>query len=722
MKFLSHRRGDEQHANLVADIENAFLESSVLQNADFGKIAYDTESMKAMSFADQADGAEEIEQFLQNADLENFLSKHAKVDQAAEGPEKDLAIANVARGMEAAVATAVALINPKQYQANFVNAKPQAMEGVKVIESTVPGQASSYSLDMEGFDNFKFENFRASAIISNALNAMTNSFEDTFFKPVMISPAEQGADVLIRIPYVFNSKQRSNNGDAFEPEHKLVIDAYRDRTILANTGNKAVPNVAVIDANYVADPADVPNRQFVLNSTTVDSRPLVFGQNVDMLGGSGHAGLPGATTQTEQDTLSPTADLGDLYVKVSHGVDSVVAIIDTRPLTGSLFLPGQVGDNQQLVLNMDAIANIKSTTITADNSTAIDVAGINGDLGQAVTDEWTVAIQVKLAGQFWPRRGNIEVNTQSATPVQIVKAFDKDGNEATAAQVAALQGNVTLELIGYLPSLTRTNSNLRDKGMGVDLGSTTKYRLAVPILSPITAAQPVNLEGGAVGMDGLQMVRRARNNNISVQTLFDYEDVIRSCNGQKTQHAGIGSHLITPTLIEDTIDLGNKVVFIRSKGSRDDVREAIGAAIDQVASEMLEKSGYLAVLDALYGTTAGFEFIIATSPRIHSLLMTSGDARLMGANRRFTIVSNHDDDFIDQIYISVRRPGETSVDPLSFGAHVSLPPLVYKAPVTMRDNGSHSIETQLLSRDLFVGTCPLMGKITVSGLNELFTD
>lgn len=721
MKFLSHRRGQEQHAGLVANIESIFETVPTLGDTDFAKIAYNTESSKNVPFQSQMEGAESIEQALEAQGFRDFLESEAKVHELNEGPEKELAIRNVERAMEAATATAVALIDADAYQSAYVNAKPQSEAGVTVLESTVPGQASGYSLDMEGFDNFRFENFRATAIISNALNAMTNSFEDTFFKPVMISPAEQGADVTIRIPYVFNNKLRSAGGDQYETDHKLVIDAYRDRTVLANTGNKVVPNVAVINRAYVPATADVPNQTVTLNGTAVQTRPLLFGQNIDMLAASAHAGLAGGATQDETDTLSPTASLGDLYVKLSHGANSTVAVLDTTPLTGSLFLPGQVGDNQQLVLNMDTVANIRSTTPTADASTAIDVAGVNTDLGQAAGSAWTLAVQVKLAGQFWPRRGNIEVNTQSATPVQVVGAFNDAGDAATPAELSALQANLTLELVAYMPTLTRTNSNLRDKGMGVDLGSSIKYRMAVPILSPITSSQPTSVDGGGVGMDGLQMVRRALNNNVSVQTLFDYEDVIRSCNGQKTQHAGIGSHLVTPTLVEDTVDLASRVVFIRSKGNRDDVREALGAAIDQVASEMLENSGYLAVLDALYGTTAGFEFIVATSPRIHSMLMTSGDARLMGANRRFTIVSNHDDDLVDKIYISVRRPGETSVDPLSFGAHVSLPPLVYKSPVTVR-NGSHQVETQLLPRDLFVGTCPVLGKITVLNINSLFTD
>lgn len=729
MRFLSHRREQEQTSTLASNINMLFDNVPMLKDNNFGRIAYDTESMKSedeggISYSNQVEGAELIQKQLENAGLRAHLEATLKLEKMPEGPEKAHAFEKIEAGMEAAVATAVALIDADNYQRAYLSATPKPTEGTITLMPSVPTQASNYSLDMEGFDNFKFDTFRATAIISNALNAMTSSFEDAFFKPVLISPAEQGVDVTIRIPYVYNNKIRSANGGEYETSHKLVIDAYRDRSILSNSGNSVVPNVAVVDSSFIASASDVPNKAVTLNGQVVETRPLVFGKTVDLLAASAHPGLSGSSTQDETDTLSPTASLGKLYVKLtdSETVPNVkVAVVDTTPLTGSLFLPSQVGDTQQLMLHMDTIANIKSTTLTADDGVAVSVTGINVALGQAPTDDWTLAVRVKLAGQFWPRRGNIEVNTQSATPIEVVGAFNKDGDPATDAQVTAIKAALTLELNSYFPKVRRTNSNLRDKGMGVDLGSTIKYRLAVPILSPITSTMPHGVEGGGIGMDGLQMMRRAVNNNISVQTLFDYEEVIRSCNGQKTQHAGIGSHLVTPTLVEDTVDIKQRTTFIRSKGNRDDVRDALGAAIDQVASELLEKSGYLATLEALYGTTTGFEFVVGCSPRIHSLLMTSGDARLMGSNRRFTIVSNHDDDLIDKIYITVRRPGVASVDALSFGAHVTVAPLIYTAPATMR-NGANQVETQLLPRELYVGTCPVLGKLTVNGLDRLFTD
>lgn len=721
MKFLNRNASLYQGINMVEDIETMFTSTPVLSDSNFGKIAYSAESMKNSNYDDEVKNAQTIQQSLVATGFDKFLAKQAKLDSCKPGtPEHAHAEGNIERAMEAAVATSIALINPDEYQREYFNASAEAPDGVRVINSTIAGHASSYDYSTEGFDKFNFDKFRASAIVSNALNAMTNSFEDTWFKPVMISPSEQGADVTIRIPYVFNSKKRNVNGDPYEPEHKLVIDAYRDRSILANTGNKVFANVANIDAGYVAAVADVPNRAVTLNSTTFNTRPLLFGHAVDILSGSAHAGLPDSASQDESDTLSPTAMLGKVYAKITYDGEDTVVIIDTSALTGSLFVPSTVGDTQELLLNMNTVMFADSESPTADGvAPTAALPAFLTDISQTATQKFRFALNVKLSGSFWPRRGNIEVNSVSTTPISVAAIYDDAGDEITLS--ATNLAKLSVGLVAYEPDLTRTNSNLRDKGMAVDLGSTIKYRYAVPMLSPITSSKPVSVEGGGVGMDGLQMVRRARNNNIAVQTLFDYAAIVKACSGQKTQHAGIGSALVTPTYVEDTVDLQSKAVFVRSKGNRDDVRDALGAAIDQVASELLEKSGYLSTLDALYGTTAGYEVIIATSPRIHSLLMTSGDARLLGSNRPFTIVSNHDDDFVDEIYISVRRPGETNVDPLSFGAHVSVPPLIYSAPVTVRA-GSHSLDVQLIARDLFVPTCPVLGRLSILNLNSLFTD
>lgn len=722
MKFLSRHSKHNALVELSCALETSFQTEANFSDKDFGSIAYSAEALKNAPLTEQCDKASTISASLEASGLRSFLEEKAQVSAIQCKEELERVNESIEHAMEAAMATAVALIDPERYQGGYLAATPKAEAGAVVLTPTVAGHASTYTYSAEGFDNFKFDNFRSSAIISNALNAMTNSFQAVWFKPVIVSPSEHGAEVDIRIPYVFNSKTRNADGSAYEPEHRLVIDAYRDRTILANTGNKVFANAAVINPAFIAPVGVVPNRAVTLNSTVFNTRPLVLGQNIDILAGSSHAGLASGDKQNEQDTLSPTAKVGKLYISVDDGTDTSVVIIDTAALNGSLFVPGQVGDTQELILNMNSVALADETTPSANGTALTDIAGLVTGVGNAAAAEpLKLGIHVKLSGNFWPRRGNIEVSPVSDTPVEIVSAQDKDGQRIDDASLTALKAALTVAIVAYEPDLSRTNSNLRDKGLAVDMGSTIKYKLGVPMLSPISSATPISVDGGGAGMDGLQMVRRARENNIAVQTLFDYESIIKACNGQKTQHAGIGSHLVTPTYIYDTVDVGNKVVIEHSRGARDDLRAAIGVALEQVSSRLLEESGYLAVLDALYGTTAGFEFIIATSPRLHSLLMTSGDARLLGANRRFTIVSNHDDDFINKVYISVRRPSEANVDPLSFAAHVSMPPLIYKSPVTVRD-GSHSLETQLIPRDLFVGTCPLLARVDITGLDALFTD
>lgn len=730
MQFLSHNREKNEHALLAEKINDLFVSDTILMGQgehNFGKVAYDTESSNKIDFKFQCDTADSIEAKLKEVGLEAFL--RAQTGVTANSPQADIELAdrNVQRGMQAAVATAVALIDADEYHDAYCNAMPSKKGVDHVIEGVVPGQATAYQYDTEGYDNFKFEKFRATSIVSNAMNAMTNSFEDTWFKPIMISPAEQGADVSIRIPQVFNSKTRNLDGSKFKHEKRRVIDAYRDRTVLANTGNKVWPNVTVNGGAELVDATLVDNIQVTSNSTTYNTRPIKVNEGIDILSYSRHAGLPDGEHQNESDTLFPTAMLGDLYVRVTYGDTSGTHAagtfkIDTTPLQGSLFVPGTVGDTQELVLALRNVIKIDNNAVAVKGDSLKDMADLWTDLSGANTDDLELFFDINLSGSLMPRDGDIEVNTAGDNGGIGLNVVKHAGAEVTGATLTTVTGanKLAFEILGYMPKLSRTNSNLRDKGMAVDLGSTTKYRLAVPLLSPITASQPTGVEGGAVGMDGLQMVNRIRKNNIAVQTLLDYTDVIRSCNGVKTQHAGIGSELITPTIVEDNLPLETKVMFLRSKGARDDVREAIAAALDQMASQMLEDSGYLATLDALYGTQSGFEFIIVTSPRLHSLLMTSGDARLLGSNRSYTIVSNHDDEFINKIYMSIRRPGSTGVDPLSFGAHVSLPPLVYRAPVTVRKS-EHSIETQLLARDLYVGTCPMVSVLTVGDINGLFT-
>lgn len=733
MKYLRSASPEAAINKCAALIESAMDENSPLYlDVAFAALSYGTEdATKNITETVAIENFDSIRNDFVKSGLLGIIES-AIDDEDKNVPEGALVASEresrIKLAMDTAIATAVALMDADSYQAAYMNARPEPQTGITVIEPAASVQANSYSMSMESFDSFKFEKFRATAIITNALNAITNSFEDTWFKPILVSPAEQGVDVKIRIPYVFNSQNRNADGTAFALNKREILDAIRDRTILANSGNRVVP-WARADGDYDAElvaTATIGSRNVTSGGATFPTRPLLFNRDIDLIGISGHPGIAGAANQNEQDTLSPDIYVGTIYISLGDGTNTVVLPFDTSTIAGSLFNPSVEGNTQEQVCNFENIVFLTDQTVSMNATTMDTVAELHTTLGLNAADSYKIALRVLLSGKANPAEGNIRLN---AIEVTIDNAWTGEGNDLTAAtdtQLTALRaafsgGNGAVTLVGYEPKATRTNSNLRDRGTTVDMGTTLNYRLAIPMQSPLTSTVPLNVPGGGAGMDGLQLVKRVRNTNVAVQTLLNFRDTIIATNGVKTQHAGIGSSLITPTYVHKEVALEDVIATYTTSNAREDLQTGLVLAIEQVADTLLEDSGYLAVLDAIYGTTTGYEIIVATSPRFHGLIMTSGDARTFGNNKRFKVVSNHDDDFIDKIFISVRRPGENGADPLSFGIHASVPALVYQSPVTVR-GGSHSSEVQLVPRELFAPMCPILGEITLTGIDGLFTD
>ncbi len=710
-KFRNDHSGLSVYQLMLADVQNVRARTAGIASAQVAQHLTSLESLSptGAEYSAIQSSRQEIEAALRESPTfgTDFLGKLTKEQQVI--------------ALEAASMTLMAAGNPAIWHS--AAAKPQAPNGTKLVNPNQGYLDYRQDFTVEGFEPASFDQFIAQSAVVNALVAIQGGYEEAFF-PIQVVPANtNGIDLSISIPKVtLPASTRSSNGSAYQITKTNIIKALIDNSVLEPGQNvtKIIPNIDNAFDKMVANgtaAGEYPQLQVVVNGTPVDTNPLLPSVTVDLIGASNS----GAVTDTnETDTLDHVINVGVLYADVNlrlaaGGGDVTPALakfkFDVSSQMGSLLQSAAEGQDRAYLTTFRAKMILGDTyTDAAANETAV-LAKLTA-IGAAYA-----VLEVTVSAQANTEYGSMEVNFNNLT----ITYYTSAGVVVNPTAATATAGDARTKVLGYYPAARRTNSNFRSKGTLIDSTSCVSFRFPVPLQAPFISQNPV---GGQVNtsIEGLAMAERIRNSNNAVKALLAVEEILAAGNGLPVGNSLVGAeYSITPTYIQETLDLQSLVISLNSKESLDNLRGALTAAIMVVVDRMIQQSGYLAALEFVTNNNTDYEVIMATDSRISPWLMESGDTRFLGANRKFKVTQSINDEFHGRIYISLRRATrDGNVSGLDFGFFAYTPALTHTVQVSR--GGSTTQEIHTVPRGAHYVTLPILGRLDVTNLQETFTE
>lgn len=633
-----------------------------------------------------------------------------------EGGDKAPFKHTVEQAQKAMLLTAMAANAPKEYMTKFY-APENATNNTVVFGSEVH---SDQVLAMEGFDTFNFDEFRAMTILSAGLTMATSPFQ-SLFKPVVIPASQSGFDIVVRLPQIYGRTTRPDNGQVWNLEKHSLVKAALDHTILEANSTKIVPVAKTANDAFLVAAADVANTVEKVGTTEVPTRPIKYGVKVNLINLSNHDGVKATGQQNETDTIDPFVSMGVQYIKVTNGGNAGVVRADISRLAGALLNTMAEGRHPDRSTSFEGAVWVSNDTVLANGTTVEATLGLGALLGLAANTPYRVKLHMRLHATVEHNDSNMQVDFVSAKWGEAYTGADyKTKVDAASTEYQDLVATAVLAGLGYHPESQRSNSNMRDLGTIVDPGTDYKYRLAVPMEAPISSVKPVTQLGAGVSMDTLSAVKRLRNYGTAATTLLDFEKRLIATQGMEDSLLAIGDILVDSTYSFRTIDVTSAVRTIHSSVGMADLQHQIVNAIAMQANEILLDSAYRNALQVYTGNANNFEVNLITDPLVASLIMTQGDGRTLGNGRRFSITEVEDRRFRNRVYITFSRTDVAGADPLNFGCHLSAPSLIYQATTTK--GGAVAGETQMIPREKFYVTLPILGRLDIIGLEGYFNN
>lgn len=610
-------------------------------------------------------------------------------------------------GLTSAMTMIIASQDPSSYAQAYV-----APSGQQDSDTTVIGDMSGY--DAEGFDNFVFDKFTVKSAMTAGIVAATSPFSQTFFRPSVLPASQNGLDLRVTVPYTYRRTYRPATGKENKMNRKYLVRAPIDHTIMEDNSTEIIP---VSDSGRAgALQQAIPAKTVTQHGVEFDTRPLKFGTKHDLIDVSSNEVLVKLGEMTEQDTLDPLVSIGRLVLAFKENANKANMEIDitTHPL--SMVNYQAEGFEKNMGTNGDFSVWVHGTDEDYSGTPFKDT--IDTSTLTWLTGDYRLQLAMRASAQV-DEDANMVVDLSEVVVVGVEYGTDF-GSKADAAQVEAFNALVAadIEASGYFPNARRSNSNMRDVGTIVDAGRTTKYRLAAPLGAPISTVKPIAALGNGVSIDGLSSAARLRDLGTSVTTLFNFEKKLVAMQELPGAAAAIGGQLVKSRYIKNSLNVVNMVRNRDSRHGNEDLRVHMVNAITMLANRLIVESGYLPALEMYTGSRSNFEVIVVTDPIIANHLMTSGDGRTLGNNRRFKVSEVDDARMAGKIYISLARTDTTGADVMSFGTQIVCSPFVHQAQVTLGAS-THNMQ-QIIPRTSFHVTLPILGRIDVTGLEDFY--
>ncbi|QTH80223.1 putative major capsid protein [Pseudomonas phage pPa_SNUABM_DT01] len=575
---------------------------------------------------------------------------------------------------------------------------------------------------MEAFDNSNLTDFIGLSMVYNQKVAKQGEFAEAFYRTVILTPEQGGADVTIRSHLVLNHFLHNTRGDHADFKQRRLLEAAINYKILADQSTTLVPEVHSGNADLFVPESKVERRNVELGNRTVTTAPLLLGKRVNLVGLAQNTLVKIAGQANQTDALDRAVGLKSLYLQLG---DADVLSFDVETMPRAAFIKGNQGLARELELNF----RTSSLQLNAHSVNYKGEALVAPVLKQIVDGGYTVTLSMTVTGQVDTEKGNASVN---AAPINVEKVVNAAGEilSTTAAGVGKdiADGLAELAIIGWEPNARLSNANRRLRGLQLNSSEYTE-RYPVMLGSPLSIPSPLAEARGMADIDLLVTAARLRNDNMAITTLLRFTDglsrwrfltdVVNS-DDLLPEVEGIARFLVKPWYRERDLDLRTLVVSLRSYERVQDVQAALANVLRSDIQDAILESNYKTALDAYTGYTGEkVNVLIGSDPKTASYILQTGDSRTLGDDITFEKVSSVDQRIRKQIFWTFKRPTE-GLDPLNCGTHFWIPELISHVNVS-RDE-TQIREAMVQPRNRHVNHLPIFGKINVIGLDEVLSE
>lgn len=575
---------------------------------------------------------------------------------------------------------------------------------------------------MEAFDNSNLTDFIGLSMTYNQKVAKQGEFAEGFYRTVILTPEQGGADVTIRSHLVLNHFLHNTRGDHADFKQRRLLEAAINYEILADQSTALVPEIHDANLDLFVPTAVVESRSIDLGNRTVTTSPLLVGKRVNLVALAQNTLVKIAGQANQTDAMDRAVGLKALYLRKG---DSDVLRFDVENLPRAQFIKGPQGLARELELNF----RTSSVQINASSVNYKGEALGNATLAQIVDGGYTVTLGLVVTGNADTEKGNATVSVSPVTVEKVINAAGESLSLTAAGPGKDIADALAdLAIIGWEPNARLSNANRRLRGLQLNSSEYTE-RYPVMLGSPLSIPSPLAEARGMADIDLLVTAARLRNDNMAVTTLLRFTDGLSRWKFMaETIHAddllpeveGIARFLVRPWFRERDLDLRTLVVSLRSLERVQDIQAALANVLRSDIQDAILESNYRTALDAYTGYTGEKVCVlIGSDPKTASYILKDGDSRTLGDDIDFVKVSTVDQRIRKQIFWTFTRKTE-GLDPLNCGTHFWIPELISHVNVS-RDE-TQIREAMVQPRNRHVNHLPIFGKINVIGLDEVLSE
>ncbi len=628
--------------------------------------------------------------------------------------------------LNAAAVIAMAAANPMAYHAAAMRAPNMVAshESMHVVGIESPSEfdyVEKMAPAMEAFENSNLVDFIGLSMMYNLKTARQDAFGEGFYRTVVLTPDNGGADISIRSQLVLNHFLHNTKGDYQDFKQKRLLEAAINYKILADESTTLVPEIHSGNKDLFVSESIVASRTVDLGNRSVTTSPLLFGKRVNLIGLGQNTLVKIAGQADNTDSLDRTTALKSVYLQKGDGD---VIRIDTENMPRAAFFkpPQGLAREQEL--------NFRNSSIQI-NSKSLDHLGkpfTDPILRQIVDGDYVVTLNMTITGDVNVEKGNAEVQAMPITIAGIVNSAGEN-LDLTASPAKELVAQLAdLVPLGWEPAARLSNANRRLRGLQLNSSEYTE-RYPVMLGAPFSMPSPLAEQRDASDIDLLVTAARLRNSNNAVTQLIRYtENLARwkflademPANDLLPEVEGIARFLVRPWFRETVLDLRKVVVSLKSHERQLDIQAALVNVLRNDVYDAIIESNYQTALDAYTGYSGeSIHVRIGTDPKINRFIVVPGDSRTLGDGVEFDKVTTMDARVRGEIYWTFVRNTE-GLDPLNSGSMLWIPELI--SHVNVARNDAQIREAMVQPRSRHVNHLPIWGKVKVEGLAEVLSE
>lgn len=577
-------------------------------------------------------------------------------------------------------------------------------------------------LGLEAYDGQKLNNSIYFSIAFNIAASKQDDFGEAFFPTLTIDPLQSGIDVTIEYATVYNEFNRSITGSPDKDKYgkKAVVKSVFDDNIFGANKNRVIP---VYRENENKDKF-VSDLKYVNTVTGKEilTAPLVFGQTVSLLGLGATDEMLAKGAVDNTDALDRTINLEKVY----YQIDKDYYAIDTTIFEYSGFVANPQQHFKDLMLSFSAEHSI-------DVSKVKTAKGAASEAWKSVATKYNgyiVVFDLNISGNANTETSDIEIN---AVKFNFKKIVDANGAVVAASDPAYNEIKAIAEKakpVGYVVEATRTNSNIRTRGILVTTDR-YNYNYNVPFRSGVTALLPTNnsqgTDNGADTLANQILLVGLFISNSAVNKLIDTAAAmnVAANNGMLVTGYGNGAarHLVEPYFNQVSFDINTIVDSVSSTTRTEDIRAALLNNIKLEVLNMYLVSNYGVALDEYKGNMGVKPtVIIGTDPLLKSLLVQDSNTFALDGTFDVHVVATKNPKMRGKMYLTFGifdSKRNTEVNVFNFGNCVWSPTLSFD--IVKTTNNATSLELYNNPRFAHIIHLPILTEFIITDVNRVFS-